>query len=145
MLSAMESSVYGRQRGGSNKEGGENMTGWNMHPLGLSYGEKGEHNSDAEAQMKNLETRQREMRVRNQIPQRSAKSEVSVIDDTSEVTRLKKRISELETRVLSLEKENRELREQKAIIVERAPQKSYEDTVREQRHNFFKYSNVRRY
>jgi hypothetical protein len=32
MVSDMESSVYGRGKGGSNKDGGENMTGGNMHP-----------------------------------------------------------------------------------------------------------------
>ena len=98
--------------------------------------------------MKNLEARQREMRERNQIKRISPEptfSEPVVAEDSPEVVRLKKRISDLEIRVLSLEKENRELREQKTIIVERAPQKSYEDSVREQRHNFFKYSNARRY
>jgi hypothetical protein len=98
--------------------------------------------------VKNLETRQREMRERSQnrrIPQAPVNSEIDGTEDKSLVTRLKKRISELEIRVLSLEKQNRELREEKTIIVERTPQQSYEDTVREQRHNFFKYSNARRY
>ena len=98
--------------------------------------------------MKDLETRQREMRGRNQIKRISpapALSEPEAVGDSPEVLRLKRRISDLEIRALSLEKENRELREQKTIVVERAPQKSYDDDVREQRHNFFKYSNARRY
>jgi hypothetical protein len=98
--------------------------------------------------MKNLEARQREMRERSQskrIAEPSLNSALEAEDDTPAVARLKKRISELEIRLLLLEKENRELREQKTIAVERAPRKSYEDTVREQRHNFFKYSNARRY
>ncbi len=98
--------------------------------------------------MKNLEARQREMRERNQNNKRISQSVERFgigASDSPEVARLKKRISELEMRVGFLEKENRELREQKTVIVERAPQQSYDDAVREQRHNFFKYSNVRRY
>ena len=61
-------------------------------------------------------------------------------DDREEVVGLKKRISGLET-------ENRELRNQIAVLtnsMDRSSQ-SLSDSVREQQHNFFKYSNVRRY
>ena len=57
-----------------------------------------------------------------------------------EVTALKKRITRLEA-------ENRQLRNQIAVSTDsmhRASQ-ALSDTVREQQHNFFKYSNVRRY
>jgi len=53
---------------------------------------------------------------------------------------LKKRISELEA-------ENKRLRRQLASASYQAPPppRSSDDSVREQRHNFFKYSNLRRY
>jgi hypothetical protein len=53
---------------------------------------------------------------------------------------LRKRVKELET-------ENRRLREQLAAMANRATPSSQcsADSVREQRHAFFKYSNVRRY
>jgi hypothetical protein len=58
----------------------------------------------------------------------------------SEVTVLKERIERLET-------ENDVLRRQVAALSAQAnaPYRSAEDPIREQRHNFFKYSNVRRY
>jgi hypothetical protein len=60
--------------------------------------------------------------------------------DQEEVTALKEHISRLEA-------ENKELREQILAIGNSAvrPVQSQVDSVREQRHNFFKYSNVRRY
>ena len=61
-------------------------------------------------------------------------------DDREEVVALKKRISRLET-------ENTQLRNQIAVLTDsmgRSSQ-SLSDSVREQQHNFFKYSNVRRY
>jgi hypothetical protein len=56
-----------------------------------------------------------------------------------EVVALKKRITRLEA-------ENRQLRNQIGVLTDsmnRSPQ-SLSDSVREQQHNFFKYSNVRR-
>ena len=58
----------------------------------------------------------------------------------SEVVVLKKRIAKLES-------ENRQLRKQVAVLTDsmgRSSQ-SLSDSVREQQHNFSKYSNARRY
>jgi hypothetical protein len=57
-----------------------------------------------------------------------------------EVTALKKQIAHLEA-------ENKGLREQISAMANSMvrPVQSQTDPVREQRHNFFKYSNVRRY
>jgi hypothetical protein len=57
-----------------------------------------------------------------------------------DVIALKKRISRLEA-------ENKHLREQIAALTNSAsrPVQSNKDSVREQQHNFFKYSNIRRY
>ena len=100
--------------------------------------------------MKNLEESQREMRERNLAADgpHEAVNRPTVRkqrERPSDVNALKKRIAELEKRVLALEAENERLRAQKTIVVERPAEKSYGDSVREQRHNFFKYSNVRRY
>ena len=53
----------------------------------------------------------------------------------------------LRGQITQLEAENKSLRQQIAALASRAAGPSYsaEDPVREQRHNFFKYSNVRRY
>ena len=60
--------------------------------------------------------------------------------ETAEVAALKLRISELEA-------ENKSLRRQLASTNYQAPppSRSSGDSVREQRHNFLKYSNLRRY
>ena len=57
-----------------------------------------------------------------------------------EVTELKKRITRLEA-------ENRQLRNQIAVLTDNMnpSSQSPSDSVRAQRHNFLKYSNVRRY
>jgi hypothetical protein len=65
---------------------------------------------------------------------------VSGADERDEVVVLKKRIGRLES-------ENGQLRKQIAVLTDsmgRSSQ-SLSDSVREQQHNFFKYSNVRRY
>ena len=67
--------------------------------------------------------------------------ETAATDRSPEVARLKKRIAELKEQVSALQLENSRLREQKTIVVER----SRGDSVKEQQHNFFKYSNARRY
>ena len=56
-------------------------------------------------------------------------------------------VQALRQKVKELETENRRLREQLAAMANRATPSSQSsvDPVREQRHNFFKYSNVRRY
>ncbi|MGA7380492.1 MAG: hypothetical protein WBX03_06545, partial [Terriglobales bacterium] len=94
---------------------------------------------------KDLEDRQREMRKRNLARKQTQTHPDSVAElpDTPEA--MKMQIAKLEKRVLMLEAENRQLREEKTIVVERSQShKSYEDSVREQRHNFFKYGNARR-
>jgi len=61
-------------------------------------------------------------------------------NERDEVVVLKKRNAKLES-------ENRQLRKQVAVLTDsmgRSSQ-SLSDSVREQQHNFFKYSNVRRY
>jgi molecular chaperone GrpE (heat shock protein) len=100
--------------------------------------------------MDSLEERQRQMRDRNSAASKrkrpiAASPAASLPEDSPEAHMLKKQIAELEKRLLTLEAENQRLRKQKTIIVERAPQQTSEDAPREQRHNFFKYSNVRRY
>src|SRR5690242_2650689 len=100
--------------------------------------------------MDNLEEAQREMRERN-LAARNKKQTTQVsrpvegAKDPEEVRALKKHIAELQKRVHALEAENQRLRTQKTVVVERTSQKSADDELREQRHNFFKYSNVRRY
>jgi uncharacterized membrane protein len=56
-------------------------------------------------------------------------------------------VNALRMRIAQLEAENKGLRQQLAAKSNRepAPSRSSEDSVREQRHNFFKYSNTRRY
>jgi hypothetical protein len=100
--------------------------------------------------MKNLEERQREMKERALASSSSNEAIVALTprkrrEDQSDVITLKKRVAELEKRLLALQTENQKLRNQKTIIVERPVQQSTGDSVREQRHNFLKYSNVRRY
>jgi hypothetical protein len=100
--------------------------------------------------MDNLEERQREMRERNSAASKRKQPVVASIPaiklaDLPEVHALKIQIAELERRVLALEAENQRLRVQKTIVVERTAQKSSDNSIREQRHNFFKYNNARRY
>lgn len=61
-------------------------------------------------------------------------------DERDEVAVLKKQIARLEA-------ENRQLRKKVAILTDGMgrPSQSPSDSVRERQHNFFKYSNVRRY
>jgi len=69
--------------------------------------------------------------------EREPHSDDSVVDD---VNALKKHIAQLEA-------ENERLRHQLTVMSARTTEssRSSEDSIREQRHNFFKYSNVRRY
>jgi hypothetical protein len=61
-------------------------------------------------------------------------------DERDEVAVLRKRITMLES-------ENRQLRKKVAVLTDGMGRssRSSSDSVREQQHNFFKYSNVRRY
>jgi hypothetical protein len=83
----------------------------------------------------------------NQISRSTAKQADTMVvpgeiksTERAEVAALKRRISELEA-------ENKSLRRQLASTNTQAPppSRSSEDSVREQRHNFFKYSSLRRY
>ena len=99
--------------------------------------------------MESLEDRQREMKKRNARKERAESPALPRVSpsDSPEVIGLKKQISELKERVVALQVENTRLREQKTIVVERpgGQERSSGDSVREQQHNFFKYSNTRRY
>jgi|ERR1700733_1508280 len=100
--------------------------------------------------MENLEDAQREMRERNARKKHAedlVQPEIDASDDGPDVLRLKRKISALKEQVIALQMENNRLREQKTVVVERAPgqDKPYRDSVKEQQHNFLKYSNVRRY
>ena len=99
--------------------------------------------------MKDLEDAQREMRERNARKRREedlVHPEMAA-DDSPEVVRLKREISALQEEVMALQVENNRLREQKTIVIERprGEDRPYRDSVKEQQHNFLKYSNVRRY
>src|ERR1700720_2930292 len=100
--------------------------------------------------MKNLEDAQREMRERNARKRREedfVQPEIAAGDDSPEVVRLKREISALKEQVMVLQMENNRLREQETLVVERGrgQEKPYRDSVKEQQHNVFKYSRVRRY
>ncbi len=92
--------------------------------------------------MKNLEDAQREMRERNARKKREedlVEPEIAASEDSPEVLRLKSQISALIT-------ENNRLRQQKTMVERpRGQDEPYRDSVKEQQHNFFKYSNTRRY
>jgi len=70
---------------------------------------------------------------------RKRDNSTSGLDGPAEVASLKKQIAHLET-------ENRKLRNQIAVLTDsmNRSSQSLSDSVREQQHNFFKYSNVRR-
>ncbi len=98
--------------------------------------------------MKNLEDAQREMRERNARKRREedfVQPEIAAADDSPEVVRLKREISALKEQVMTLEMENNRLRETLVVERVRGPDKPHRDSVKEQQHNFFKYSSVRRY
>lgn len=93
--------------------------------------------------MKNLEDAQRKMRERNARKKQEedlVQPEIAASNDRSEVLQLKQQISALIT-------ENNRLRQQKTIVVERprGQENPHTDSVKEQQHNFFKYSYARRY
>lgn len=71
---------------------------------------------------------------------RKADDSADGADDREEVVALKKRIARLEG-------ENRQLRNRIALLTDSTNRSSpsSSDSVREQQHNFFKYSNARRY
>jgi hypothetical protein len=99
--------------------------------------------------MKNLEDAQREIRERNARKRREedfVQPAIAASDDSPEVLQLKREISALNEQVRGLQTENNRLR-QETIVAERShgQDKPYRDSVKEQQHNFFKYSNARRH
>jgi chromosome segregation ATPase len=94
--------------------------------------------------MKNLEAEQQKMRERNRAAEQSKRVAASATSkETCEASELKA----LQKRVRALESENEELLIQIAALQRQAPaqQPSYEAERRKQQHDFFKYSNARRY
>jgi hypothetical protein len=94
--------------------------------------------------MKNLEAEQQKMREHN----RGVKRGKQAADNgTSKKVEEGRELETLRMRVQILETENDELRIQVAVLQKqtRAQQPSYEAERRKQRHDFFKYSNARRY
>lgn len=73
-------------------------------------------------------------------PKQGPGDSASSADNRDDVVALKKQIARLEA-------ENKKLRKQIAALTDTTGRsgKSGSDSVREQQHNFFKYSNVRRY
>lgn len=92
--------------------------------------------------MKNIETEQRRMRERNRKAElKSAVVRPDSVDDTSELLALRKRVKELEAETARLRLQVASLSRQTSRVQEKSP----DDQRREQQHNYFKYSNARRY
>lgn len=74
-------------------------------------------------------------------------SEKQASPDSLNSTRDQESVTALKKEIRRLEAENKNLREHIATLSAspRQPVQSYSDSVREQQHNFFKYSNARRY
>ncbi len=94
--------------------------------------------------MNDLEQRQKEMRERNK---RAKTKELAAREDPVQKDTRSDELTVLRRRVSELERENANLRRE--LLVSRqypvAREKSYEEQRREQQHNYFKYSNIRRY
>jgi hypothetical protein len=105
--------------------------------------------------LKNLEESQQEMRERQNRntepkprPVRKATPPVEQIAEANvgnDVNKLKQRITALENENQRLRTEIQQLRRQKTGYVEVERQKSADEQRREQVHNYFKYSNARRW
>jgi cell division protein FtsB len=67
--------------------------------------------------------------------------------DPAESAEKRDEVAVLKKRIARLESENRQLRKKVALLTDGMGRSSQSpsDSVREQQHNFFKYSNVRRY
>lgn len=93
--------------------------------------------------MKNLEAKQQKMRERNRAAVHVNVGDQNPNADSDDATEL----NALRGRVKVLETEIADLRNQVAHLskTSHAPAKTSEQQLREQRHNFFKYSNARRY
>ena len=104
--------------------------------------------------MKNLEQAQREMRERQKQPTEPKPKRVKkatphiepfVEVNVSDESKLQQRIAALESENQSLLAELKQLRRQKTVYVEVERGKSADQERREQIHNYFKYSNARRW
>jgi hypothetical protein len=105
--------------------------------------------------MKDLQREQREMRARMKRDtgatvkeQQTSLTEAHFQQDNGEpgandTKKLQKQIADLESENRELKAQIASLRRQKTVYVER--EKSGEDQRREQQHNYFKYSNARRW
>jgi hypothetical protein len=81
----------------------------------------------------------RERNARKKREEDLVQPEIAASEASPEVLRLKRQI-------LALITENNRLRQQKTIVARpRAQSEPYSDSVKEQQHNLFKYSNSRRY
>lgn len=80
-------------------------------------------------------------------PVRKARTKSGQEDSRVMVPASEINVPALQKRVKELEAENLRLRQQLATMANRTapPSQSSADSVREQQHNFFKYSNARRY
>jgi hypothetical protein len=109
--------------------------------------------------MSNLEEQQRAMRERMKAqskPKIQPKSKVKkksalsvshkpmvAVQQSSDEAKLSQQIAALKLENARLQAENEQLRSQKTVYVER--EKSQTESRREQQHNYFKYSNARRW
>ncbi len=100
----------------------------------------------AEMRARMLAQRNRKAEEPSATPVRKSRTRSGQQDSRIAVQPSENDVSALQERVNELEAENLRLRQQLAMMANRtAPSQSSADSVREQRHNFFKYSNVRRY
>jgi cell division protein FtsB len=88
------------------------------------------------------ELKQQQRKTKKQRSSAEVKQPGVIPDSTSQ-----DQIALLKQEIARLKRENRDLREQIAVLNRNAtsPRQSHQDSVREQQHNFFKYSNARRY
>jgi hypothetical protein len=74
------------------------------------------------------------------------KTPILPLSKDDQVSLLKQKISALEAENEQLRVEISSLRRQNTVVVEQPrAERSHEDSVQQQRHNFFKYSNIRPY
>ncbi|HEY3771102.1 MAG TPA: hypothetical protein VGN44_20690 [Candidatus Angelobacter sp.] len=68
---------------------------------------------------------------------------IAAVQQSSDVAKFSQQIEALKSENARLQAENEQLRSQKTVYVER--EKSHAESRREQQHNYFKYSNARRW
>ena len=101
----------------------------------------------AEMKARMLAQRNRQAEEPSATPVRKARAKSGQEDSRVMVPASEVNVPALQKRVKELEAENLRLRQQLATMANRTapPSQSSADSVREQQHNFFKYSNARRY